>query len=51
MKTRITSIIMVLLAVFVTLGGTTSCKSKKKLAKEAAKAAKEAEFSAKTNGL
>ena len=38
MKTRITSIIMVLLAVFVTLGGTTGCKSKKKLAKEAAEA-------------
>ena len=38
MKTRITSIIMVLLAVFITLGGTTSCKSKKKLAKEAAEA-------------
>ena len=29
---------MVLLAVFVTLGGTTSCKSKKRLAKEAAEA-------------
>jgi uncharacterized protein YneR len=29
---------MVLLAVFVTLGGTTGCKSKKKLAKEAAEA-------------
>ena len=29
---------MVLLAVFVTLGGTTSCKSKKQLAKEAAEA-------------
>jgi hypothetical protein len=38
MKTRITSIIMVLLAVFITLGGTTSCKSKKRLAKEAAEA-------------
>ena len=38
MKTRITSIVMVLLAVFVTLGGTTSCKSKKRLAKEAAEA-------------
>ena len=38
MKTRITSIVMVLLAVFITLGGTTSCKSKKKLAKEAAEA-------------
>ena len=29
---------MVLLAVFITLGGTTSCKSKKRLAKEAAEA-------------
>lgn len=38
MKNRITTVIMVLLALFVTLGGTTSCKSKKKLAKEAAEA-------------
>ncbi len=38
MKTRITSIVMILLAVFITLGGNTSCKSKKKLAKEAAEA-------------
>jgi uncharacterized protein YneR len=38
MKTRITSIVLVLLAAFVTLGGTTSCKSKKQLAKEAAEA-------------
>ena len=38
MKTRITSIVMVLLAVFITLGGTTSCKSKKRLAREAAEA-------------
>ena len=38
MKNRITTVIMVLLAVLVTLGGTTSCKSKKKLAKEAAEA-------------
>ena len=38
MKTRITSIVMVLLAVFITLGGATSCKSKKRLAKEAAEA-------------
>ena len=34
---------MVLLAAFITLGGTTSCKSKKRLAKEAA----EAEYQAK----
>lgn len=45
MKTRITSIVMVLLAVFITLGGTTSCKSKKKLAKEAA----EAEYKSKVD--
>ena len=38
MKNRITTVIMVLLAVFVTMGGTTSCKSKKQLAKEAAEA-------------
>ena len=38
MKNRITTVIMVLLAAFVTLGGTTSCKSKKQLAKEAAEA-------------
>ena len=38
MKNRITTVIMVLIAVFVTLGGTTSCKSKKQLAKEAAEA-------------
>ena len=38
MKIKVTSIIMILLAVFVTLGGTTSCKSKKRLAKEAAEA-------------
>ena len=38
MKNRITTVIMVLLAVFVTLGGATSCKSKKQLAKEAAEA-------------
>ena len=38
MKSRITSIVLILLAAFVTLGGTTSCKSKKQLAKEAAEA-------------
>ena len=38
MKSKITTIMMVLLAVFITLGGTTSCKSKKRLAKEAAEA-------------
>ena len=38
MKNRIKTVIMVLLAIFITIGGTTSCKSKKKLAKEAAEA-------------
>lgn len=38
MKSKTTTIMMVLLAVFITLGGTTSCKSKKRLAKEAAEA-------------
>ena len=38
MKSKITTIMMILLAAFITLGGTTSCKSKKKLAKEAAEA-------------
>ena len=38
MKHKITTIMLVLLAAFVTIGGTTSCKSKKKLAKEAAEA-------------
>lgn len=43
MKNKITTVVMILLAAFITLGGTTSCKSKKKLAKEAA----EAEYKAK----
>ena len=38
MKSKITNIMLVLLVVFITLGGTTSCKSKKRLAKEAAEA-------------
>ena len=38
MKSKITTILMVLLAVFITLGGTTSCKRKKRLAREAAEA-------------
>ena len=38
MKNKITTVMMVLLAAFITLGGTTSCKSKKRLAKEAAEA-------------
>lgn len=38
MKNKITTVVMILLAAFITLGGTTSCKSKKRLAKEAAEA-------------
>ena len=38
MKSKITTVMMVLLAAFITIGGTTSCKSKKRLAKEAAEA-------------
>lgn len=38
MKRKLTTIAMILLAVFVTVGGSTSCKSKKRLAKEAAEA-------------
>ncbi|MBQ0130183.1 MAG: hypothetical protein KBT57_10150 [bacterium] len=38
MKSKLTTIAMILLAAFITLGGTTSCKSKKRLAKEAAEA-------------
>lgn len=38
MKRKITTVMMVLLAVVITLGGTTSCKSKKRLAREAAEA-------------
>lgn len=45
MKNKLTTIAMILLAVFVTLGGTTSCKSKKRLAKEAA----EAEYKSKVD--
>lgn len=43
MKNKITTVVMILLAAFITIGGTTSCKSKKQLAKEAA----EAEYNAK----
>ena len=38
MKHKLTSLMLVLLAAFITIGGTTSCKSKKKLAQEAAEA-------------
>ena len=38
MKNKITTVVMILLATLLTLGGATSCKSKKKLAKEAAEA-------------
>lgn len=43
MKSKITSVTLILLAFLAVMGGTTSCKSKKKLAKEAA----EAEYNAK----
>ena len=45
MKNKITTVLLVFLAAFITLGGTTSCKSKKRLAKEAA----EAEYKARVN--
>lgn len=38
MKNKITTVMLLLLAAFITIGGNTSCKSKKKLAKEAAEA-------------
>ena len=38
MKSKITTVMMVLLVAFITIGGTTSCESKKQLAKEAAEA-------------
>ena len=38
MKNKITTAVMILLVTMITLGGNTSCKSKKKLAKEAAEA-------------
>ena len=43
MKNKITTVTLLLLAALITLGGTTSCKSKKRLAREAA----EAEYQAK----
>ena len=43
MKNKITTAVMILLAALITLGGNTSCKSKKRLAREAA----EAEYNAK----
>jgi hypothetical protein len=45
MKHKLSTIMLVLLAAFITIGGTTSCKSKKQLAKEAA----EAEYKAKVS--
>lgn len=38
MKKRFTTIMLILLTAFITLGGTSSCKSKKRLAREAAEA-------------
>lgn len=45
MKNKITTVMLVLLVTLITLGGTTSCKSKKRLAKEAA----EAEYKARVD--
>ena len=51
MKHKITTIIMILLATFITLGGTTSCKSKKRLAREAAEAEYKARVADATKDL
>ena len=45
MKNKITTVMLVLLVTLITLGGATSCKSKKRLAKEAA----EAEYKARVD--
>lgn len=45
MKNKITTVMLVLLVALITLGSTTSCKSKKRLAKEAA----EAEYKARVD--
>ena len=45
MKNKITTVMLVLLVTLITLGGSTSCKSKKRLAKEAA----EAEYKARVD--
>ena len=51
MKHKITTVIMILLAAFITLGGTTSCKSKKRLAREAAEAEYKARVAEATKDL
>lgn len=51
MKNKITTVIMILLAAFITLGGTTSCKSKKRLAREAAEAEYKARVAEATKDL
>ena len=51
MKHKITTVIMILLAAFITLGGTTSCKSKKRLAREAAEAEYKARVADATKDL
>lgn len=51
MKSKITTIALLLLAALVTIGGNTSCKSKKKLAKEAAQAEYKARVDAAVKDL
>lgn len=51
MKHKITTVIMILLAAFIILGGTTSCKSKKRLAREAAEAEYKARVAEATKDL
>ena len=51
MKHKITTVIMILLAAFITLGGNTSCKSKKRLAREAAEAEYKARVAEATKDL
>ena len=51
MKNKITTVMLVLLAAFITLGGTTSCKSKKRLAREAAEAEYKARVAEATKDL
>ena len=51
MKNKITTVLLVLLAAFITLGGTTSCKSKKRLAREAAEAEYKARVAEATKDL
>ena len=51
MKSKITTVALLLLAALVTIGGNTSCKSKKRLAKEAAQAEYKARVDAAVKDL